>query len=251
MAFLKSVRRPLQAAATTTMLGAALIGCSIAAATPTAVTQRSTVSHRQSPIVSHHASQPVTIRPAQPTDNHVFVVGDSLTVGTEPWLRADLSRAGWSLTNVNARVGRPVDEGLAVLRTTAARLPSTVVVALGTNNLGASAAIVGQWLREARRIAGSRRLVWVNTCPSAIAGQQRMAGARLINAALQTFAPRFRVQVADWCAFAARHGIVPGPDGIHYSPTGYQARAAFYAAVLGVRHRGAGPTTRAMSRAIA
>ena len=161
----------------------------------------------------------------------VFVVGDSLTVGTEPWLRADVSGRGWTLTGVNARVGRPVAEGLSVLRQQASRLPNTVVIALGTNNLGASSQTVAGWLHQARTIVGNRRLIWVNLCLSP-AVAPRLAAYRSLNASLAALAPRYGVHIANWCSYALAHHISNGPDGIHYEPAGYQRRAAFYASVI-------------------
>jgi len=163
-------------------------------------------------------------------DRRVFVVGDSLTVGTEPWLRSALRHVGWRLTGVNARVGRPVAEGLHILRQHKKSLPPTVVVALGTNDLGTPPSEVAAWLRTARSIVGQRRLVWVNLCLAS--GSARLAGYRQINTALRKAAPRFHVQVADWCSFATHHRIKPGPDGIHYLTAGYQQRARFYASVV-------------------
>jgi lysophospholipase L1-like esterase len=161
----------------------------------------------------------------------VYVVGDSLTVGTEPWLRPDLRRRGWTLTGVSARVGRPVSEGLAVLRAHRTRLPRTIVIALGTNDLGAGRQTVRGWLRTARAILGHRRIVWVNLC-LASAADPRLAAYRQLNASLDAYAPRFGVVVAHWCSYATARGIRPGPDGIHYPPGGYRSRAAFYARAI-------------------
>jgi lysophospholipase L1-like esterase len=165
---------------------------------------------------------------AAPPPHRVFVVGDSLTVGTQPWLRTAMQRRGWTLTGADARVGRPVSEGLAVLRAHRATLPPYVLIALGTNNLGATAQDVKSWLRSARQIAGTRPVAWVNLCLND-ASQPRLRGFRIINAALLKYAPRFRITVADWCTYAGRHGVTNGPDGIHYGPGAYRVRAAFYA----------------------
>jgi lysophospholipase L1-like esterase len=163
--------------------------------------------------------------------HRVFVVGDSLTVGTQPWLRAAMHRHGWSLAGVDARVGRPVSEGLAVLRAHRASLPPVVLVALGTNNLGATQQDVRSWLRSTRQIVGSRPVVWVNLCLNDVQ-QPRLRGFRAINAALLRYAPRFGIKVADWCGYASRHGVTNGPDGIHYGPDAYRVRARFYALAL-------------------
>lgn len=167
--------------------------------------------------------------PTGPKD--VFVVGDSLTVGVEPWLASDLVEQGWTLDGVDARVGRGVSEGLNRLQADAADLPDTVLVALGTNDLGATPAEVEGWLSNARDIVGGRRLIWVNLCLND-KGSSRLASYRQIDDALETFAPDYGVELADWCAFATRHDITPGYDGIHYGAAGYQQRAAFYTRVI-------------------
>jgi lysophospholipase L1-like esterase len=161
----------------------------------------------------------------------VFVVGDSLTVGAQPYLRAALHGHGWVLAGVSARVGRPVSEGLAVLRAHRVTLPPVVLIALGTNNLAATQLDVKSWLRTARGIVGTRPIVWVNLCLND-ARLPYLRSFRLINAALVRYAPRFGVRVADWCGYAGRHGVTNGPDGIHYGPDGYRVRAGFYARAL-------------------
>lgn len=161
----------------------------------------------------------------------VFVVGDSLTVGTEPWLGADLHRHGWRLAGVDARVGRPVPEGLQVLRSQGASLPGTVVIALGTNDLGADRATVISWMQSARAIVGHRRLIWVNLCLAANVDPP-LGTYRSINTMLRQIAPRYGVQIADWCAFAHAHHLTPGPDHIHYTASGYRERASFYATTI-------------------
>lgn len=167
----------------------------------------------------------------QATPQQVFVLGDSLTEGAEPWLAAAMAARGWELTGVDARVGRPVPEGLAVLRRRARSLPATVLVALGTNNLGASAADIETWVASARRIVGDgRRLVWVNI--SAAGSPGRVERVREINDALDAAGRRWRVDVLDWDAWARRNRIVTKSDGIHYEDGAYRLRALFYAAAL-------------------
>ncbi|HET7487402.1 MAG TPA: GDSL-type esterase/lipase family protein [Acidimicrobiales bacterium] len=197
-------------------------------------------AHGREPLPSAPAAPPARVRPsavstttttAAPGDREAFVVGDSLTVGTEPWLDRALQVRGWDLSGVDARVGRGVDEGLAVLRKEGATLPDTVVIALGTNNPGAGASTVRNWLRSARRIAGKRRVVWVNTC---IADKEArpLAASRRLNAALAQYADWYGVELADWCTFAADRDITPRADGVHYDTAGYKIRARFYALAL-------------------
>ncbi|HET7652472.1 MAG TPA: hypothetical protein VFK42_05495 [Acidimicrobiales bacterium] len=187
------------------------------------------------------APLPTTIAPAPPpvvapprrssAAPEVFVVGDSLTVGIEPWLADAVRARGWRLTGVDARVGRTVPEGLAVLkkRVRARTLPSTVIVALGTNNLGASDADIESWVSAARSIVGDeRQLGWVNLSVA----PPRAERAREIDAALATSSRRWNVQILDWYGWTHRNGITNKADGIHYEDGVYRLRALFYAAAL-------------------
>lgn len=161
----------------------------------------------------------------------VFVVGDSLTVGTEPFLAADVRHRGWRLAGVDARIGRPVAEGLQILNARKASLPHTVVIALGTNDLGADRATVAKWLESARAILAQRRIIWVNLCLAADLAPW-LGAYRSINATLEAVAPHYGIDVANWCAYAHAHGLTPGPDHIHYTLAGYRQRAWFYAATI-------------------
>lgn len=178
------------------------------------------------------APPPVVSPPSQSTAApQLFVVGDSLTVGGEPWLADAVRARGWRLTGVDARVGRTVPEGLAVLakRARAGTLPPTVIVALGTNNLGASDADIETWVSTARRIVGDdRQLGWVNVSVA----PPRAERAREIDTALTASARRWNVQVLDWYGWTQRNGITNKADGIHYEDVVYRLRALFYAAAL-------------------
>ena len=184
---------------------------------------------RQPSAISASGPQPSPVD--RPSPGSVFVVGDSLTVGTEPFLAADVRDRGWRLAGVDARIGRPVAEGLQILSARRASLPHTVVIALGTNDLSADRATVTSWLESARAILGQRRIIWVNLCLAA--GLAPWLGAyRSINASLEAIAPRYGIDVANWCAYAHARGLTPGPDHIHYTLAGYRQRAWFYAAEI-------------------
>jgi hypothetical protein len=223
------------AAALALAVGAA--GCSgvttgdVARTPPASPTTVSASSGAQRAADWPKAENDVADRARVPLDRRVFVVGDSLTEGAEPWLERAVTARGWTLTGVDARVGRSVRDGLAVLRRRVRTLPPTVIVALGTNNLGASAADVEAWLADARRIVGpERRVVWVNL---AVAGSPgRIARGREINAALRMSARRWDVDVLDWAAWARRNGVATKSDGIHYADGAYRLRALFYAGAL-------------------
>ena len=171
-------------------------------------------------------------RPA-PEGRPVFVVGDSLTVGAEPWLAGALGPWGWFPT-VDARVSRPTDEGLSILERERRKggLPDTILVALGTNDLNATDAEVDGWLRDVRETAGPRRrVVWVNL--HVAEGHPARDRAEGINAALAEHAAKYDVEVADWQEWAEDREVEHRPDGIHYDERNYRMRASFYAIALG------------------
>lgn len=181
---------------------------------------------------------------ANPNGLPVFVLGDSLTVGAEPWLAGAVGPRGWYPT-VDARVSRTTQEGLRILARKEADLPATILVALGTNDLQASDAEVRSWLRDLRSIAGEkRRLLWVNldvaeSHPSYVRSQR-------INAVLARSAANYEIEVADWEQWAGDRGVTHRPDGIHYDERNYRRRAAFYAEALG-EVRGSKSRTRSSS----
>lgn len=200
-----------------------------------------TTTTAASTVVSPAAEPPATVAPAPPpvvapprqstAVPALLVVGDSLTVGAAPWLTDAVRARGWRLTDVDARVGRTVPEGLAVLkkRARAGTLPSTVIVALGTNNLGASDADIEAWVSTARSVVGdARQLAWVNISVAA----PRAERAYEIDTALAASARRWNVQVLDWYGWTRRNGITNKADGIHYEDGVYRLRALFYAAAL-------------------
>jgi lysophospholipase L1-like esterase len=161
----------------------------------------------------------------------VYVIGDSLTVGTEPYLRRELAARGWRLAGVDARISRTVEEGLRVLRAKERRLPETVMLALGSNDLFASQAQVEAWVETARETAGTRRLIWVNVYVD-VKRAPLLKGYRVINRGLSAAAVQHNVEIADWNRWMTRHRAPMQRDGVHYTPVGYRKRAAFYARVV-------------------
>jgi hypothetical protein len=202
------------------------------AATTPAPTAAATSPAAPPPVTVAPTPPPVVAPPRQSaTAPEVFVVGDSLTVGVEPWLADAVRARGWRLAGVDARVGRTVPEGLAVLakRARTGALPSTVIVALGTNNLGASDTDIETWVSTARRIVGDERQVgWVNISVA----PPRAERADEIDTALAASARRWNVQVLDWSGWTRRNRITNKADGIHYEDGVYRLRALFYAAAL-------------------
>lgn len=124
----------------------------------------------------------------------MILAGDSLAVGMQPYLRPQIA---------DIRVGRHTEDELRRLRRFDVR-GKTILVSLGTNDLGHSAA----WMaHEARRLLarGPRCVAW---------GEINVRGTTLddrLNAGLR----RTRVHLV--------RAVPTGPDGVH--PRSYAALA--------------------------
>jgi lysophospholipase L1-like esterase len=172
----------------------------------------------------------------------LFVLGDSLTVGTlvygsPRFLPAAAAAAGIALRPApSAKVGRRVDEGLAILAAQR-HLPDAVLVALGTNDLlEATRASAASWIRRARALIGpGRDLFWVDLkltggrfARQAGINAGLRDGVRADNAAAAAAGWHGRSYVLAWNAFATDQGIRNCSDGIHYGVAQYALRAKFY-----------------------
>jgi hypothetical protein len=198
---------------------------------------------RTPPVAS--TPRPTPTEALLPAPSPVHVIGDSLTVGTivygsPSYLRSAMGHAHLTLAAApSARVGRRVDEGLALL-TGVPQGRRTVLIALGTNDIGASARTAASWIRRAREVLGPEaEIFWVNlqlTGPR-FHNQTRvnaglLAGARDDNARQVASGSVGRTHVLDWYSYARDHGVANRPDGIHYCPANYRVRATFYAESL-------------------
>jgi hypothetical protein len=157
------------------------------------------------------APAPVPREPAAPSGRTVLV-GDSLGVGTRPYLHG--------VRAADTVVGRSSANGVSALRQIVAHGGAgRVLFDLGTND--ASAGQLASSLRQARRIAPDAQFI-VPTVNGPGASQK--------NALLRQLADRGDITLVDW---AGRSRGLVGGDGIHASAAGYKRRAALIAAALG------------------
>jgi hypothetical protein len=150
----------------------------------------------------------------------LLVVGDSLAVGTKPYLGHYLP--GWHVTT-SATISRHAPEGAGVMKSFGKHLPRVIFVNLGTND---SPGAVGQFLTSLRRVmdvAGPTRcVVWADIVRPPVGGVSYSA----INHALSVQAAGRRNLIKfKWKKLANRHRGWFGPDGVHPTATGYQVRA--------------------------
>jgi len=151
----------------------------------------------------------------------VLVVGDSLEVGTEPYLRRELG--GIDLT-VDARTSRPSDDGIAVLQGALRPQHDVVVFDLGTNDDPSDPGGLTANLETAAQIAGDRCLVVATISRPPLNGVTDDG----LNAAVERFAAASGARVADWRSAASEAGVL-ADDGVHATPAGYALRAGLVA----------------------
>jgi hypothetical protein len=152
----------------------------------------------------------------------VLYVGDSLGVGTAPYLRSEIGAAG---VDVDAEIGRPSGVGVDVLGSLIAPEHDVVVFDLGTNDDPGAPRVLAADLAAAREIAGDRCMV------VATLNRPPLNGVPVdgLNEAVTSFAARdSNVSLVDW------HGAAESDpdlliDGIHTDAEGYALRARLFA----------------------
>jgi lysophospholipase L1-like esterase len=169
----------------------------------------------------------------------VLVVGDSLQVGSGPYLEAAL---GALSAEIDHRTGRGSAEGLSVLRSRLRAQHAAVVFDLGTNDDPGLPDALASNLAAAREAVGTRCLVVATILRPAVGGVTD-AG---LNAAVRRFAGESpTVQLVDWHGVATGTPGLPYPDGIHARPEGYDLRGRLLAravkSCLGVGAQGLPP----------
>jgi len=174
--------------------------------------------------------------PATPAPSRVSLVGDSLNVGVEQYLRNELP--GWQI-DADDEVGRSTAVGLERLHAAGTGLAPYVVVSLGTNDPSQGVDAFRADVAEALRLAGgSRCVVWV-------AIRRDGDAYEAFNAVLRGIAGAARnLRVVDWPALVEEHPEYVASDGVHATPDGYRVRARAIADAL----RGCPPRPLAASQ---
>jgi hypothetical protein len=151
----------------------------------------------------------------------LFVVGDSLAVGTRPYLPRYLH--GWRIRS-SVSISKHAPEGASELARRHRGLPPVVVATLGTNDDPHAVSSFEGSVRKSLRAVGKHGcVVWPNIVRPAVGGAT-YAG---YNRVLDRIARRNEhLRVVNWAAIAAHNRAWFGPDGVHPNATGYTVRAA-------------------------
>jgi hypothetical protein len=151
---------------------------------------------------------------------NLLVNGDSLAVGTAPYIPRALRR--WRVTQSTA-ISRHAFEGAAVMRAYGRRLPRVIHVSLGTNDDPRNLSGFRAAIRAVMAVAGPRRcVVWANIVRPPVAGASYAGYNRVL---AQESKPRKNLRVVDWARMVRENPHWLAGDGVHVSATGYQYRA--------------------------
>jgi lysophospholipase L1-like esterase len=157
---------------------------------------------------------------ANALSRRLLVNGDSLAVGTKPYLPKALR--GWRVTQ-SASVSRHASEGADVMRSYGSSLPRVIHVSLGTNDDPNQVSVFRAAIREVMQVAGSRRcVVWTNIVRPPAAGASYAGFNRALAAESRR---RDNLRVVNWVRMVRSHPEWVVGDGVHVTAEGYKARA--------------------------
>ena len=153
----------------------------------------------------------------------VLVIGDSLQVGTGPYLEQEL---GAMSVESDDRQSRRSDEGLQALRARLGPEHDVVVFDLGTNDDPSNPNAFYANLQAARAAAGDRCLVVATVLRPPYNG----FNVDGMNAAVERFAlDTPGVKLVDWYGVATSTPGILYDDGVHARPEGYALRGRLVA----------------------
>jgi lysophospholipase L1-like esterase len=160
---------------------------------------------------------------AQNAGGSVLVIGDSLQVGTGPYLEQQL---GAMPVELDSRESRGSGEGLEALRARLRPDHTVVVFDMGTNDDPSNPDALYGNLQAARAATGDRCLVVATLLRPPYNGITYDE----LNAALERFAlDTPGVQLVDWYGVATSTPGILYDDGVHARPEGYALRGRLIA----------------------
>jgi lysophospholipase L1-like esterase len=150
----------------------------------------------------------------------VLDLGDSLSVGTAPYLKRELR--GYRVESVHD-VGLHAEDAAKLVARVRANLPPVLVVSAGTNDDPRIVSAFSRSVSSVVKAAGRARcVVWPTIARPPAAGATY---AGLNRALVRAAARRPNLVVVDWVGMVRRHPRWLSRDGVHVSAEGYRARA--------------------------
>lgn len=150
----------------------------------------------------------------------VFVVGDSLTVGSRSSIASNLRKKTRSV-RISAQVGRFTPQGVNILRSGQARKARVWVVALGTND-GANPGAMRKQVRKVMKLAKNRQVVWLTIVRP---GSYERVNRMLISESRK----KKNLTVANWAQVVRKNRKLLNGDRVHLTHRGYAVRGKFVA----------------------
>ena len=160
----------------------------------------------------------------------VLDLGDSLSVGTAPYLSARLR--GYRIEKIHDVTMHAYDAA-DIVAGSGPSLPAVLVVSAGTNDDPRIVSTFWRAVSSVVRNAGPGRcVVW----PTIVRPPAVGATYDGLNRALGRVAARNRnLVLVDWVGLVRQHPSWLSPDGVHVSVAGHRARAAAIAAAVRTR----------------
>ncbi len=155
----------------------------------------------------------------------VLIVGDSLAVGTQPFLDRllDHQQLTW-----DARSGRTTPQGLLALRADLRKItPHTIIVSLGTNDGSSPQRFASRARRLLQTVPATACVVWPT-----ISRAPRKGAYRALNRVLRNLARHDDHLIVPAWDHAVSTGTVVLPDGVHPDTNGYRYRSRLIAAAV-------------------
>ena len=165
----------------------------------------------------------------------IGVIGDSVTLGTAPWLADDLANSGWGPVRFHASVGTRIADdrdfhALSTVRRWRAEgfVPPHVIIGLGYNDVGfteldvAKAKVLIERMLD--ELGPDTEVLWVNI--THFWTEWALAWNQALN---EVAAVRPALVVYDWAAVASAHPEWIAGDNIHVTNAGYRQRSLLVA----------------------
>jgi lysophospholipase L1-like esterase len=156
---------------------------------------------------------------ADAASRRLLVNGDSLAVGTKPYIPRALD--GWKVTQSTA-VSRHAHQGADVMRSYGRKLPRVIHVSLGTNDDPTQVEGFRAAIEDVMEVAGERRcVVWTNIVRPPYEGTTYDGYNRAL---AREDRARANLRVVNWARMIERNPEWLAGDGVHVSAEGYRAR---------------------------